>query len=130
VAKVLIVLTRTRYTFELPVGPSTIQPTKSAMCQVQTSTFAPPGGHARYKYGRTNTPNLPFLVCEVLHTRPRTSRPSQSKRGVERLKLDASVLRRELPIGLGVFLIAIGLPSGDLTLEESLIRHPAIEALG
>ena len=58
------------------------------------------------------------------------SRPSQSKRGVERLKLDASVLRGELPIGLSVFLVAIGLPSGDLTLEESLIRHPAIEALG
>jgi hypothetical protein len=35
-----------------------------------------------------------------------------------------------LPIGLAVFLVAIGLPSGDLTLDESLIRHPAIEALG
>jgi len=70
------------------------------------------------------------LVVASFKANTRTSRPSQSKRGVERLKLDASVLRGELPIGLGVFLVAIGLPSGDLTLEESLIRHPAIEALG
>jgi hypothetical protein len=71
------------------------------------------------------------ITAHIVGYLPRSSsRPSQSKRGVERLKLDASVLCSELLIGLGVFLVAIGLPSGDLTLEESLIRHPAIEALG
>src|SRR5262249_55707985 len=82
-------------------------------------------------HGKGSGPNPPRLKPQDdRQDEVEASRPSQSKRGVERLKLDASVLRGELPIGLGVFLVAIGLPSGDLTLEESLIRHPAIEALG
>jgi hypothetical protein len=58
------------------------------------------------------------------------SRPSQSKRRVEVLEFDTCALRCETPVGLGVFLVAVGLPSSDLALEEPFVGHPTIEALG
>jgi hypothetical protein len=44
-----------------------------------------------------------------------TSRPSRSKLGVEPLEFDAGVGGRKLPIGFGVMLVSMGLPSGDLS---------------
>src|SRR5215471_19371285 len=61
---------------------------------------------------------------------PKASRSSQSKRRVEVLEFDTCALRCETPVGLGVFLVAVGLPSSDLALEEPFVGHPTIEALG
>src|SRR5271156_3372881 len=58
-----------------------------------------------------------------------SSRPSRSKLGVEPLEFDAGVVGRELPIGFGVMLVSMGLPSGDLSFEGWLVGNAAIQAL-
>ena len=49
--------------------------------------------------------------------------------GVEPLQFDAGVGGRELPIGFGMMLISIGLPSGDLSFESWLVGNTTIQAL-
>ena len=45
-------------------------------------------------------------------------------------EFDASVLRRESPVGRSVLFVAISLPSGDFLGEELFVGDPAVEALG
>jgi hypothetical protein len=70
-------------------------------------------------------------LCDPIGRPPDSpSRLSQSKRGAEVLEFDTCALRCETPIGFGVFLVAIGFPISNLSLEESFVSHPAVEALG
>ena len=46
------------------------------------------------------------------------------------LKFDASIFGSELPVGLGVFGIAVMLPGGDFVDEDLFVGNVAIEALG
>src|SRR6266853_6693616 len=69
------------------------------------------------------------MRCRSGKARWRTSRPSQSKRRVVMLEFDTSALRGESPIGLGVVLVAMDVPSRDLVGEERFVGHPAVEAL-
>jgi hypothetical protein len=57
------------------------------------------------------------------------SRPSHSKRGVEPLELHAGVVCGELPVGLGVVLVAMVLPGGDLSFESLFVWDAAAQTL-
>jgi hypothetical protein len=46
------------------------------------------------------------------------------------LEFNASVLRRESPVGLGVLFVALSLPSGNLLGKELFVGDSAVEALG
>ena len=46
------------------------------------------------------------------------------------LKFDASIFGGELPVGLGVVVIAVVLPGGDFVDEDLFGGNAAIEALG
>ncbi len=46
------------------------------------------------------------------------------------LQFNAGIRGGELPIRVGVMLVAIGLPSGDLLDQGALVRDAAIQTLG
>jgi hypothetical protein len=46
------------------------------------------------------------------------------------LEFNASVLRRESPVGLGVLFVSLSLPSGNLLGKELFVGDSAVEALG
>src|SRR5277367_1085643 len=72
---------------------------------------------------------MPRQQHVVISQQRAPSRPSRSKMGVEPLEFDAGVVGRELPIGFGVMLVSMGLPSGDLSFEGWLVGNAAIQAL-
>src|SRR5271167_1528459 len=49
--------------------------------------------------------------------------------GIEPFEFDAGVVGCELPIGLGVMLVAMILPSANLSLEGLLVGNAAAQAL-
>src|SRR6476646_12243257 len=57
------------------------------------------------------------------------SAPSRSYCGVQALQFDACVGSGELPVCLGVVLVAVLLPGGDFLDQRLLVGDPPIEAL-
>src|ERR1700691_5471361 len=49
--------------------------------------------------------------------------------GIEPLELDPGVFGCELPIGLGVVLVSMALPSGDFFLQSRLVGNVSAQAL-
>lgn len=62
-------------------------------------------------------------------SRKAASTLSRSYCRVQALQLDACIGRSELPVCLGVVLVAVVLPGGDFLDEHLLVGDPSIEAL-